>query len=189
MARLESIALLAVTLALCLVTQAHADNSILGIEIGKPMTLPECPKGTVVPKAACWLRDPYDKRPIGSASMTVFLTDDQAIPLGVHETIEVENIEGNVASILISTDGIGDQQHILALLRDKFGRPTRLSTQRVIARFGNGQWDVVHARWTKPGYSVEFDGANDRIDLGGIFIETDAYRREMDAAKGQKPHF
>lgn len=189
MIRLAPVTSLALTVALCLVTQAYADDSILGIAIGKPMTLPECPKGTVVTKATCWLRDPYDKRPIGNSSMTVFLTDDEAIPLGIHETVEVENIDGNVASILISTDGIGDQKHILALLRAKFGRPTHLSTQRVIARFGDGQWDVVHARWTKAGYSVEFDGANDRIDLGGILVETDAYRREVDAAKRQNPHF
>jgi hypothetical protein len=151
---------------------------VFGIELGKPLNLPECSGdlsqrpcvrkepgmwGLVTNQAGAGT-DAWLSLPVGGSTPS-FLN----VPAGL---IDVEN--GVVESISLMTNGINGQEEGLRLLVAKFGKPSTVTTQAVQNRMG-AHFHTIWAVWHRSGYIVKYDSAVDDLDHGEINIQTDAY--------------
>jgi len=157
---------------------AAALPSVFGLQLGAPISLPECKivpglsiKAYAVDQTApCWESpivlsgDVLPSTPIdfpaASAPLIVKNARIYALP-----------IDGKVESIMFLTPGAGAQSLVMAELRKKFGPPSSETTSTVGNALG-ATFNAIDARWTIAGAEVRYRGVADRIDSGEVTIDT-----------------
>ncbi len=187
--RLAEPLLVALAAAFAATTSVYAAPvpTVLGIQVGSPPALPECPRNTsggydIVPiPFDCWAldRDIKDTRWLWLSDTTEAHAEFAKQPISLI-------MDGdNVAEIVIRTTGIESQQDALQALVAKFGKPTHYNVERLQNRMG-ARFVGVRVTWARPDVHVYFDSTSDDLDNGLIDIETPAEDRR-DAASQRPP--
>jgi hypothetical protein len=157
-----------------------ADLSVFGINIGKPLDLPDCEQDGKMDllniKSACVIGKNTIKKAWGTDDVS-FAFPQEALPSYVKSLsmgLGAELIDGNVESIAFGTNGESVQDDVFSDLKKKFGKPTSFRKVPLQNRF-NVKVIGLEARWHKNGIYVEFNGIEDSIDWGRVEISTDKY--------------
>ena len=175
--------------ALALAASAHSAPvpTVLGIQIGAPPTLPECPPNgsgwynVIALKFDCLTPDEGDPN-----HRTLWLSDDTQAHAGFARVPITLTMDGdNVVGMLISTTGVESQNDAARALTAKFGKPTHFIIDRLQNRMG-ARFTGVRASWVRPDVVVYFDSTSDDLDNGEIDVQTPALARS-DAAKQRVP--
>lgn len=190
MTRMLSVALL---LTGCLTVRA-ADSSVFGFELGKPLSLPECP---FKPVGTMRFYDPRlrvdtcygENAPFfgGATSRTLYFSSKDA-PSIVKDSraFPLFSASGSLIGFQFATFGVASQSAVLDLLTAKYGKPTELSTSTAQNGFG-AAFQVTHATWIYPDISVVFDGARTEINEGLVTVDLpEAAKLRADAKASQK---
>lgn len=164
------------------------DNSVFGIEIGKPLSLPECDQSKDIHQDVCV------DRPIGPLAETEdrfinFVDSKQpSIVSAENGSIRVFMVNGKVAGFQFFTDGIRTQDIVISQLTEKYGKPILLERDEVKSLNG-GSFQSVTAAWETNGLKVSFLGTVGMLTKGRVTIDTDASRaarREREVAAPQR---
>jgi hypothetical protein len=175
---------------------ARADMKVFGIQMGAPLSLPECSKlkgiGMYLGTQSqwCWefsLGMPQSKTftptPSDGTLLIMFPASD---PPSLVSTgpLMAEMRRGTVVEINFRTSGVKDGPDILKALTGKYGKPSSQETREVQNAFG-AKFQALAATWRLPGLVVDFDSAPSRIDSGLVVIDLPSFRdeRESDAKK------
>lgn len=205
--------LIAVVAALTVGEAIGSDSrtTFLGVELGAPLSMPECPfklygkkddygiysefytTGAKALKAPCWKHLTAGKTPgtpIDPNGVTVELYLER--PRFIDgERITAKIVNGNVELIRALTFGVESQEAALAALTEKFGKPTAMAKKESQNRMG-ASFLIIEAAWVLDGMRAILVGAAGRIDAGGITVSTaigDAYEtaeREKERAASPK---
>lgn len=185
---------------------ASPPMDFLGIGLGQPLTVAECPledsrfasftryKIYVDPA----LRPCFKSRtapgqglsslPGGTGTLNLELGAVPHVIDGTFATVTLVN--GAPEKITAFTRGHAVQDQALELLIQKYGKPTELKTEEVQNRMG-ATFGAMHAEWKLDGLSVLFFGIGTKIDTGYIVVSTPAGEAasEAEAAlrKAQEP--
>ncbi|RRN55988.1 hypothetical protein EIM48_10040 [Pseudoxanthomonas sp. SGNA-20] len=166
-----------------------AVTSFMGIPIGVPASdLQECPtkivgampeykiRGTVMYDYSsgglpCWTGT-SPGQPMGGPLVQVVPKSTNR-PDGtriVHAYVAGDMIEG----VWVATTGIESQESLFSKLREQFGEPS--SVQRVAIQTMMGmEATKIKATWNAPnGVTIDFNGVEDKINEGGIYVNTAA---------------
>lgn len=151
--------------------------SVFGIQLGVPLSVPECQTMAGHP-------DWYDvSQPRTCFHKPVTLNDhylptneidfaDDATPLMVkYARIYAYVIDGKVAGIEFVTDGVDVQDYVLVELVKKFGPADGVNHSAAVGPFGRTV-SVLDAKWSKGGYTVTFEGAGDKLNYGWVKVLT-----------------
>lgn len=149
-------------------------ESIYGIELGAQLKLPECRKYQllgdvryeVTTSAPC-----LHISAAGAPSAILFPFEDK--PSHLKGNLAGVIAPGGVLQVLVlTTEGLKNQQTILEDLVAKFGPPGAQQEQSLQTGIG-AQFKVIRAAWDRgDGMQIEFSGANDRIDEGLLIFGT-----------------
>jgi hypothetical protein len=162
--------LLALTFGLA-ANASHAAPSILGVEVGAALTLPECvASDTMLIPHDCWKSDPHPWPP---QARELFLSEETKARMRFVRQATVI-MEGNsVGGLIVETTGIESQDNVVRALSAEFGRPTRYTGDRAHAK---PPFDGISAAWSSPGLIVHFTDMFDD-DHGEIDMMTPAYAK------------
>jgi hypothetical protein len=162
--------------------QIESHNTVYGQELGKPLTIPECP--VTRHKKASWYTDissakelcfqfegettlvPTNGEPLRNARLRLVAPDGQLLG-GV---TEAEVVDGKLDLVSFTTAGTTDQEHMFSVLVKKYGEPTT----KKVKHLGNGYGaavDGIFSEWSLPDVKVIFMGAL-TLSEGKVIIET-----------------
>jgi len=158
----------------------------LGLSLGAPFTLTECPfdspnstnykprydliKENQLP---CWEHYSYSSQPgpLSAEAETVWLVVSE-VPLGINkESILATVLKGNLEKLVISTFGFDAQEVVLSKLVSKYGKPSEISASKEQNRIG-ASFENITAIWNFPNLSVAFFGMDINTVHGNIDIQT-----------------
>jgi len=175
--------------------------SVFGLQLGAPVTLPECQHMEGVPAGSdgvpayemkqpvTCVQQPYE---LGWAALregTVVFTREQTPELSSDNTIGVyfSKDSDKVIAIQAATPGYEGAAYIIAQLTAKFGKPTSTDEDRRIV----GKIPVLakHVVWKRSGFTVDYQSVASSVRAGDLLVSTDEYDRlasEGDAARAAK---
>ena len=154
-----------------------APTSIFGIELGQPLSLPECPfkpllkskMYDVTPASTC-VEDAGPLNGYGVPVRRVVFSQAEAPPIVKNWTLFPLEQDGKVIGVHWITAGVDSQALVLEQLRAKFGAVTSQTAHQVQTAMG-ASFDAVTATWSLPGLSVRFYGVGDRITSGQVYVD------------------
>ena len=159
--------------------------TIVGIQLGKPLTLPDC------------LRSSSGLTPLPTTTFVCvdrgsphyeyeepwfMLPEGGAMPASLQRGGRIHLADGIIDEIMIWTHGVEGQDEIMGLLTEKFGKPTSQTSRAVQNRMG-AQYQSILAKWMRAGFVVTYDATWSDLDNGTIVVETAAHA----AAEAGKP--
>lgn len=155
---------------------ATQPSSIFGIELGKPLSLPDCSATMAagmklydtLQRVEC-REDAHPDRAEGVTWSRVQFPPDRAPLIAKWTYVNAYMIGGTVEGIEFPTAGISSQDVVLAQLKEKFGQPTTITTTLAQNAMG-ASFRVYEARWQSAALTVTFHGALDTFDKGRVEI-------------------
>ncbi|MEY2116236.1 MULTISPECIES: hypothetical protein [Rhodanobacter] len=178
--------ILTVTLALCSVANATEPTNFLGLTIGGEFNLPECTwfgSGVLAsyndsyeqPVQPCWEHDtlkahPGDLLDAKGAFEVHYIPSRQHTPSGINpDSITVIVINGRIEGITLLTAGYNAQDELLLSLREKYGAPTKITSNPVHNAMG-ATFTNDRAKWVRADVTIEFEGIVSEITSGLIKV-------------------
>lgn len=163
---------------------------VFGVQLGEPVSLPECARVADRHPSAHGLPPPYvtttsfpcQMVPLpGQSSGAILFPSDKAPELAGGYMMVTTIADGRLEGLYVSMMGYKLADAILAQLTEKFGAPTQSGTESVTIFTMSiaAPW----ALWSKPGYSVEYHAIGGRLDRGALAIETDRARAALAARR------
>jgi len=166
------------SMVLCLTALAsNAQNSVFGFELGKPLTLSECPFKVVagskmydvIPRSTCV----QDAGPLNGYKIPVrriIFGRDEAPPIVKNWTAFPLEINGNLVGFHFLTPGAAAQELALSQLTQKYGQPTSTSN-RLMQNAMGASFNSTSATWELTNLRVKFDGITTKIETGEVYID------------------
>jgi len=165
----ETVLIMTITTGIFVGSAKSQDISIMGMPLGKPFVLPQCPKDAVSTEIMCWQyldgwpqsRDNTVLRILVDNMSKFLLTDIYAtIRYGILDKLE------------LSTPGIRTQDENLSLLTNKFGKPVIFKKIQYTNGFGSPS-TAYDVSWNNKNAYVHFTSvSHDKFTEGLIIIET-----------------
>lgn len=159
-------------------------RSIFGMEAGKPVPYPACEAYSS--KVIC-------QRPIGSKGQPwqeIFINFpvDQVPEIMSSIVMSVKTVDGNIVGYNFETLGIRSQDRDIAILAEKFGKPSSV-TYSEMANLAGGQFRAALATWEFSDFHVTLNSMGYGTRAGRVEIYTSEgmrLKRERDAADDSK---
>lgn len=171
--------LLGVLCSALVATSAYsADLTVFGFELGKPLTLPECPfkmVGTaklydLTPAQTC-TQAPIKINTYGQPVRRIIFSKAEAPDIVKNWQMIALEADGNLVGIEFFTIGAASQELVYQTLTQQYGSPTRKNVSTVGNGFGASA-QAISASWVTKQIDVTFDGMLDRLDRGRVLIDT-----------------
>lgn len=177
----------ALCVAVVCVPCAAQVGAVFGIQLGRPLNVPECDRSAIsIQRAAdaagtCFRKlysfDPDGRK--GDAAIAFPTADAPAWLSGAYVT---RSSDESVESILVETIIKADQLQVMRDLVAKYGKPASSNTAIMRNALGE-QWPVVSATWTDGAARVLFTSAVTPSSTGTIKVTTGAPKPEPPPAK------
>jgi hypothetical protein len=163
---------------------AHAqsvDRSVFGVELGKPLNVPECAKR----KSAGGTMEFYlSSIEITANCFHIERGNDRFLDIPMKQQPMILNagssprliiIDGNVEAVHFTTYGMREEQQTFDALVAKYGAPTRVEPGATQTLNG-AQFTTRDAYWQLPDLHVSYWSVTDRVTSGRVIVETDRGR-------------
>ena len=162
-----------------------------GIEIGKPMTYPECATRTIgvttlypfpfPTEEPCFMDVTKPGRPVSDGMVNVRWPLERGPKYAAGE-IYARIKGGIVQRVSMSTDGAATQQDLFAELTRKFGKP-QVNERHAVRTALGAKYTAIKAGWVTGDYVVVFEGIGFTVDGGSLEVYT---RAAWDAEKADE---
>lgn len=168
----------------------NSQASVFGIALHKPLDIPECEKTEnggsqlIGEKRMCVISG-RTRTDVCRQNVEIFFPDNLKPYYFKMMSIYVVLIEDNVESVEFPTLGESVQKEVLADLKTKYGKPSKIRSVPYKDIFGR-KFSGTEANWKKQNFSVSFIGIIDEIDDGGVSVYTDIYENNLSACKATK---
>lgn len=166
------------------------ERTILGLELGAPLNLPECEFKLVksyMPKNEGETYKSYKgygetetcitdaKESIGYLEPVkrVYLAKKDMPDYLYSSGLDILESEGNLVEVSVITLGLEFQDAMLARLTEKYGKPSSISNKSVQNRMG-ASFAVVDATWKTKGVLVRYEGVYDKLERGILTVSLPA---------------
>jgi len=157
-------------------TAGAQDMTVYGIKLGEPFTLTKCSPENI--NTGCWNGYAKTDPPRDEKYLEILLPTAGRL---LHPLL----IDGNVEGVSFLTDGIRDADRVLAMLTEKYGKPTK--TERRAARNLAGATFVsTFAWWKLPHLRVEFRPHENELTSGAVIIMTLKGQAQEDKESAQR---
>lgn len=166
-------------------------ETVFGIEVGKPLSAPECQKGRwgfaeAPTSGMCWTgSESTTESPLGAVRSAHFKFAPDAQPQ-IAINVEATLIDGNVERVEFQTLGTLAIPVVMDALRAKYGKPSAEKKVPVQNRMG-ATFESVEAEWLRGGLSIVYLGVTHQIDRGVVTIDTkrgnDLRQLELDESR------
>jgi hypothetical protein len=166
--RVAMLSVFLVTLA----SAAQAAPTVLGVEVGAPMTLPRCDLShSLIVKEDCQTAAAH------GANLEIVLSDATTRQASfVRHAEAMVDDQAVVTALIVRTTGVYSQDEVMRALIAKFGRPQAHRIDRPRDRL-TSTFKGVRARWERDGLIVTFDSAVGGLDDGEVAVMTPAYAK------------
>lgn len=168
---------------------AQALPSVFGVQLGVPVTLPECPhlKGAApepdgrpayaMEKPVTCAELPFNLSRARIREVSIFFPFEAKPELSLVRMIGayVPDDSDNVIAIDAATPGYTAAAYIIAQLTAKFGKPTTVDEDREI--YHGVSIPTKHVIWKRVGFTVDYQSFADDISSGELLVSTDEYDR------------
>jgi hypothetical protein len=182
----------------------QASETVLGMELRAPLSIPECGvegmfKAPKAPESgACYVRDTVRDAKGHFAAPTGPLANDgmeirfafNSRPSIAAGKVRASLREGNLASVVVFTGGMGSQENDLKLLTEKYGQPIRITRPSYQNAYG-ARFEGMQAEWELPsGTFVRLESPDMTLmklpnlggnNIGTLRVMTAEVRAESDA--------
>ena len=171
--------------------------NVYGFELGKSLTLPECVKVKVQDilytqskpnQPTCGMGTTPTASTMNPADFKAVRFPASAKPaLSKHTVIFVTMIEGNLEGVRVLTRGIETQDDDVAMLSEKYGKPTAKFVVERTFRSG-AKVNILNSVWEgADGSKIDFWGAGEKLDEGILQIRSEkAVKAEASEEERQK---
>jgi len=154
---------------------AYAAPTVLGVEVGAPMTLPRCDlSSSLVVKEDCQTPAAH------GGNVEIVLSDATTAHAGFVRRAEAVVEDDMVSALIVRTSGVYSQDDVMHALIAKFGKPQAYRVDRPRNRM-TSTFKGLRARWERDGLIVTFDSAVGSLDSGELDIMTPAYAKARTA--------
>lgn len=188
---------------------AATPTDFMGITLGQPFDMQECAYEqravfksyslTTQPITPCWQhydldRDPGDTLDKTGSFKINFRVDGSTIPDGIAPGyLSLVVVDGSVEGIYAGTTGYKSQSSVAERLTDKYGKPTKTSSDSV-QNLAGARLSNITAEWVLPNKTqIMFLGMVSSIDRGYISVlsakGTEYIARKMQQDKAKSPSF
>jgi hypothetical protein len=158
------------------------DLTVFGLEIGKPVQLPECEFVMIGKEMRDYISPVHQRTCVtvmrnfysNAHARTLFFSyadEPKIVDQSKNATNLILDQNGALIGLQFPTSGISSQSTVLDQLTTKYGKPTESQATHVQNQLG-AQFDVLHALWNLPGITVLFHGALTKIDEGFVTIDS-----------------
>lgn len=156
---------------------ASPDNSVFGIKIGEPFSIPDCEPGDVIAsKKLCAITSKSIKTAWGTTDIEISFPDKDKPDFLKALTLSVSILDGKVESVSFATNGNEYQNEVLKTLVAKYGKPKKLKKISVRNSF-NTTYIKYSAVWSFAAFTVTFEGIDDELDWGNVEVSSNKYRK------------
>lgn len=169
MRKFALVALITIATVACGQTASAPSTTVFGLELGKPFNVPECSLFKLGrkdymyaenDKAVCYelnfVHHKSDPRsiPVTDGSVKLRFPIDQPV---IGRSMSASIMKGNLEGIGISTFGIKDEDAVLAVLENKYGKPSATIAGSVQNMMG-AQFPTLFAVWhfTEPDLTITY---------------------------------
>jgi hypothetical protein len=163
---MHSLILLAVAAASA---AAPPDMAVFGVQLGKPLSYPECTWGPEDAEHLCM--GTSTQRGAGVSRVGVYFPDTNAPLITKVARIDVTVFAGKVVAISFDTDGTSSTSLVLSALTEKYGQPSSKHAEAAQTAMG-AQVEAISAEWKLSGLTVVYKNVAGRIDTGNVEITT-----------------
>lgn len=166
-------------LLLLLAAQAFAaDNTVFGLPLGEPLSVPECARSSygyvVITDKICFERLFEKEHARGS-----IVSETVSIRFPISELPSIVNgtsmlalvLNGRLEGIGFNTHGVSDQEIVLSALKKKYGEP-KVFLPHTVQNLMGASFKVFTALWQLPNIVVTFQSTTGEIDAGLVNIDT-----------------
>jgi hypothetical protein len=175
-------------LALLSLAQAEPLPTVFGFQLGAPIVLPECERGTSgrysMDQSQTCERKPGESPKRPNSGFIDFLPSKMPTIVGFN-WVTTTVIDGKLEALSAQTLKYTVAEGVIDELTRKFGTPTSRENETVDV--DSVPFPSIHVTWDRPGYSVDYHSVNDRnIKYGILRVETNkarALREQQDAAQ------
>ena len=151
--------------------------SIFGFELGKALTLAECPYKAIgttklydqLPVNTC-ISDAHPLDGYGQPVRPITFGRDEIPPIVKNWTLFPLETNGILVGVHFLTPGVGAQDVVLAQLKQKYGEPSTVATHAIQNSMG-ARFDAVTATWELGKLRVSFDGVGPKLTYGEVYID------------------
>lgn len=162
------------------VAAPSAPWTVFGLELGKPVALPEC-KHKIL--AGGFVSQTYEDNPVQVCHEPDIQLSDapwrrgwvhfpkDRSPLIIRGTFgNTHIVAGKLEGLSFDTPGYASSKGIIGELTEKFGRPT--SVRPITATPSGVPIPALHAEWRLPGLYVSYRSIDYSVEYGELLIET-----------------
>lgn len=153
---------------------------VFGIQLGAPVTLPECKRMALKYPHADGSPAPYETvqsatcqhMPSNDAPETgaVVFTQEQMPSIVYEKLMMTMIIDGRVQGLYAATLGVRNSDVVVSQLTSKFGTPSSSGDEKVVLDGISVPGKIFE--WDRPGYTVVYRTVLYSVDYGDLIIET-----------------
>ena len=169
---------------------AQALPSVFGVQLGAPVTLPECRRMEGMPLSSSGMpayeleqpnicaRQPYQLSTVPLRVVDVYFPQEAKPEISSVNMIVayLAKDDDKVIGIEASTPGNAAAAYIIAQLTAKFGKPTQVIDDHQVV--GNVSIATKHVIWKHPGFTVDYQSADPfGPRVGKLLVSTGDYDR------------
>jgi hypothetical protein len=161
--------------------QTESHSTVYGQQLGKPLSIPECPAEKISKKIVMYTGDSkvlcFEREtetttvPLNGEKLingSVWLLAPQGQLLGAINRARI--VDGKLDQVSFSMAGAEEQDYIFGILVKKYGDPTTKNINHMENGYG-ARFDDIEATWSLPDVKVILRGAI-TMDEGSVTIET-----------------
>ncbi len=182
--------LIHILLAGCLVlpvttaSAAAPGRTVMGIELGSRLHLPECGAGSGTFTSRLCINGGLTNRKAWGADEYYVALPRSGTPAYVRGELKVTTVQGIVESVQVGTWGLQAQSGALTALTSEYGKPTRT---RQLKKKPNSRFAPQFDEWDLEDVTVKLDGSTGSIDWGLIEVSTHRYRKLVQDYEKRQP--
>jgi len=156
---------------------APSSQTIFGFELGKPVSLGECPYRMIgtykayeaMPQNTC-VEEAHPLNGYGvPVRRVIFSTNENPLIVKNSRAFLLEN-GGVLIGFHFLTRGYGVQDIAFSQLKEKFGKPTSVD-KGVVQNLAGAKFSSISAQWKFNNLHITFDGMSGNIESGEVFFD------------------
>lgn len=145
--------------------------TVFGMTAGEPIPFPECgkrPYGEICKELFSSLGGPW-------AEYFIQFPNGRAPEIVASNSVSVKVADEKIVAFRFQTLGVSSQDHDIALLSEKFGKPKSI-IRLPLKTLAGGSFEAVLVKWEVGGLSITLDSMGYGLEGGKVEIFTEAGR-------------
>lgn len=155
--------------------------TVFGMTAGEQIPFPECGRRPYT--EVC--KEPFGPRGGPWAEYFIQFPYGRAPEIVASNSISVKTVDDKIVAFRFQTLGVSSQEHDIALLSEKFGKPKSIS-RLPLKTLSGGSFEATLAKWEVGGLTVTLDSMGYGLDGGKVEIFNEVWRAIKDKLEAEE---